>query len=55
MISEVKGIMIIEVFDLENFRPDDYEDFSISVTVTVGPKGENSGDSFGIEICTPKW
>ena|SRR5579863_7479890 len=55
MISEVKDIMSIEVFDLENFRPEDYENFSISVTVTVGPKGEAAGDYFGIEICTPKW
>jgi Immunity protein 8 len=55
MLSEVKGIMGTQVFDLENYRPDNYEDFSISITVTVGPKGEKAGDNFDIEVCTPKW
>jgi hypothetical protein len=55
MLSEVKSIMSIEVFDLENYRPDNYEDFSVSITVTVGPKGEKAGDNFDIEVCTPQW
>jgi hypothetical protein len=55
MLSEVKSIVSTEVIDLENYRPDNYEEFSISVTVTVGPKGEKAGDNFNIEVCTPKW
>ena len=55
MISEVKNIMSTEVFDLENYRPDDYESFSFLVTIRVGPKGENSSDIFYLDICTPKW
>jgi hypothetical protein len=55
MVSEVKNIMSTEVFDLENYRPDDYESFSFLVTVRVGPKGEDGSDIFYLDICTPKW
>jgi Immunity protein 8 len=55
MVSDVKNIMSTEVYDLENYRPDDYESFSFLVTVRVGPKGEDSSDIFYLDICTPKW
>ena len=55
MISEVKDIMSTEVFDLENYRPDDYESFSFLVTVRVGLKGEDGSDIFYLDVCTPKW
>jgi hypothetical protein len=55
MLSEVKGIMSTEIFNLENYKPDDDENFSFLLTVTVGPKGEIGGDNFDIDVCTPKW
>jgi hypothetical protein len=55
MLSEVRSIMSTEIFDLENYRPDNYENFSFLVTVTVGPKGEIGGELFDIDVCTPKW
>jgi len=55
MLSEVKAIMSTDIFDLNNYRPDDYESFSFLVTVTVGPKGEIGADLFDIDVCTPKW
>jgi len=55
MVSEVKNIMSTEIFDLENYRPEDYESFSFLITVRVGPKGEDSSEIFYLDICTPKW
>jgi Immunity protein 8 len=55
MLSEVRNIMSTEIFDLENYRPDDHENFSFSLTITVGPLGEAGGDLFDIDVCTPKW
>lgn len=55
MVSEVKGIMSTEIFDFENYKPVDNENFSFLLTVTVGPKGEMGGDNFDIDVCTPKW
>lgn len=55
MISEVKGIMSTDIFDLDNYRPDDSENFSFFITVTVGIKGGAGGDNFDIDVCSPKW
>jgi hypothetical protein len=55
MLSQVRNIMSTEIFDLENYRPDDYENFSFLLTVTVGAIGETGGDLFNIDVCTPKW
>jgi Immunity protein 8 len=55
VISEVKSLMSTEVYDLENYRPEDCQSFSFTVTVTVGIQGRDGGDMFGIVICTPKW
>jgi hypothetical protein len=55
MLSEVKSIMSTKIFDLENYRPDDYENFSFLLAVTVGEKGKTGGDLFYIDVCTPKW
>jgi hypothetical protein len=55
MLSEVKQIMSTDIFDLENYRPDDYYSFSFLLTLTVGIKGSAGGDLFDIEVCSPKW
>src|ERR1700748_330034 len=55
MLSEVKGIMSTEIFDLENYKPENNENFSFLLTVTVGPKGEIGAENFDIDVCTPKW
>lgn len=55
MQSEIKVLMSTDVFDLENYRPDDYKSFAFVLTLTVGIKGEIGGDNFDIYVCTPKW
>jgi hypothetical protein len=55
MLSEVKSIMCVDIFDLENYRPDDYENFSFVLTITVGIAGKEGGDLFDIDVCTPQW
>lgn len=55
MTSEVKGMMSTEIFDLDNYRPDDYESFSFLISVTVGVKDVAGGDIFDIDVCSPKW
>lgn len=55
MQSEVKSIMSTEIFDLENYRPDDNELFSFLLTITVGIKGEPGGENFDVDVCSPKW
>ena len=55
MESEIKSIMSTDIFDLENYKPIDDENFCFLVTLTVGIKGEEGGDLFNIKVCTPKW
>ena len=55
MLSEVKSIMSTDIFDLDNYRSVDNENFSFSLTVSVGPKGETGAEFFEVDVCTPKW
>ena len=41
--------------DLVSYRPERERCFSIFVEAMIGPEGEDSSDSFGIEVCTPAW
>ncbi len=38
--------MSTEIYDLENYRPDDYESFCFTVTISVGIKGQDGADMF---------
>lgn len=41
--------------DLETFRPEDPENFQLSVALRIGPTDAEGGDFFYVSICTPSW
>jgi hypothetical protein len=55
MVSEVKNIISPDILDFNAYYPDDYKSFSFLIQVMVGPKGENSSESFDVIVCTPQW
>ncbi|HEY4062999.1 MAG TPA: immunity 8 family protein [Puia sp.] len=55
MVSEVKSMISPDILDFNAYFPDDCKSFSFLIQVMVGPKGENSSESFAMEVCTPNW
>jgi Immunity protein 8 len=41
--------------DLEAFRPEDPENFQLSVALRIGPTDAEGGDFFYVSICSPRW
>lgn len=44
-----------DIFDFKTYYPEDDSSFSFLLQFIVGIKGKEGGDTFNIEICTPKW
>jgi hypothetical protein len=44
-----------QIDDFETFEPEDPENFSFGLTITVGAEGEQGEDLFDLFVCTPKW
>jgi hypothetical protein len=40
---------------VEDYRPDDPFNFSISMRAMIGPAEEAGSDSFDLWVCTPAW
>ena len=55
MNAEIKKIISPDVIELKNFYPDDKTSFAFLLEFTVGIEGNEEGDDFQIEVCTPKW
>ena len=55
MNAELKQVHSPDVYDLENYRPEDPERFAFLLQAIVGPEGTEGEESFDIEVCTPKW
>lgn len=64
MEKSMKRAKIIDIFspnidDLSSYKPDDPENFCILLQISVGIAGSQqqpeSGETFDIEVYTPKW
>jgi hypothetical protein len=55
MRAAIKYFNSPDVFDLENFAPDQKDNFNVFVQLMVGPIDTEGYESFDIVICTPKW
>jgi hypothetical protein len=56
MVSpEIKGIYASDLYDLEEYVPEDQECFSVPVRVMVGQRGSEGEESFDILVCSVKW
>lgn len=54
MRAELKRLHSPDV-DLDSYYPEDPECFGFFVQAMIGIEGKEGDDSFGIEVCTPKW
>lgn len=55
MKAELKRLHSPDIYDLENYQPENAENFAFLLQAMVGPEGEEGEESFDIEVCTPKW
>jgi hypothetical protein len=55
MQAEVKSILSPDIFDFKSYYPEDDSCFLFLIQVIVGIKGKEGGDTFSVEVCTPKW
>ncbi|MBX8502718.1 immunity 8 family protein [Pseudomonas lijiangensis] len=54
MRAVVKGISN-DIFDVENYCPENIESFSLSLRIRIGLDCTQGADDFELLICTPKW
>lgn len=55
MKVEIKSYNSPDVLDLQNYIPEEADNFGFLLQVIIGPEGQKGGESFDFEICTPKW
>jgi hypothetical protein len=54
MVPEIKSYALTDGKALEAYRPEDPEDFNVTLRLIIGPRGHAGAESFDITICTPK-
>ena len=55
MNAELKRLHSPDIYDLENYQPEDQGMFGFLLQAIVGPEGKDGEESFEIEVCTPRW
>ncbi|MCL9677371.1 immunity 8 family protein [Acinetobacter sp. ACZLY 512] len=53
VLKEIYSLEIDE--SLENYIPEEEDNFEIVVRLMIGSEDNDSADSYDITICTPKW
>lgn len=54
MRAQLKSLLTSDI-DPQTYWPEEEDDFGFYVQATIGPEGQDSGDVFGFQVCTPKW
>ena len=54
MKAELKGIHSPDI-DVDSFWPEESDNFGFLLQAMIGPAGQEGEESFGIQVCTPKW
>jgi hypothetical protein len=55
MQAVLKGLYSSDVADLENYQPEEEDNFGLVISASIGLLGQTGGDSFEVTVCTPKW
>ena len=55
MQPKLKLIHSPDIDNLEKFNPDDPEKFSLLLQLFIIVEDNDSGESFDVTVCTPKW
>nr|VFJ65291.1 MAG: Immunity protein 8 [Candidatus Kentron sp. DK] len=55
MKAELKRMHSPDIDNLEDFQPKNPDNFAFLLQIMVGPEGEDSMESFDVEVCTPEW
>ncbi|MFZ0565135.1 MAG: Imm8 family immunity protein [Chlamydiales bacterium] len=55
MRAIIKGFHSPEINNLENFKPEIADNFCFLLQMMIGPENNLGEESFGFEVCTPKW
>ncbi|CAH1520230.1 conserved hypothetical protein [Vibrio owensii] len=54
MQAELKQLHSPDV-NFDTYWPEEIDNFSFLLQAMIGPKGEDTSESFEIHVCTPKW
>jgi len=54
MRAKLKSIIVSDI-DPESFWPEEEDNFGFYLQAIIGPDNEEGGDTFGFQICSPKW
>ena len=55
MRAELKYLHTPDAPSLRLYAPENSSVFGIFVEAMVGPEGDDSSESFGFQLCTPRW
>jgi hypothetical protein len=55
MIPKIKNIMSSDIDDLENYTPENLDNFEVSISLDIGAECEKGSEIFQVTFCTPKW
>jgi hypothetical protein len=55
MKAEIKRYHSPDISDLDNFKPENENEFGFLLQVIVGIKSIDSEESFDLIVCTPRW
>ncbi len=56
MTAELKELYFVDVeCPLEEFQPEPFDCFELTLRAMFGPVGEEASESFQVQVCTPKW
>jgi hypothetical protein len=55
MQAVLKGLRSIDITDLENYAPQEGDNFGFVLRAMVGPMNGEGEESFDITVCTPRW